>query len=66
MHALNMVSGVAGITHKTNGGFKDMMSRVAAANPYSPLAKEYGDKGVIATKKRDLVDKHRKIQSKLP
>jgi hypothetical protein len=41
------------------------MSRIADANPYSPVAKEYGDKGIRATKLRDTVEKHKAIQSKL-
>jgi hypothetical protein len=54
-----IISGVSGITHKNDSGFNDMMSRIATANPTSPLADRYGDKGVKASKTRDLVKKAR-------
>ena len=52
-----LISGVSGITHKNDSGFNDMMSRIAAANPNSPLADKYGDKGVKASKTRESVKK---------
>lgn len=52
-----LVSGISGITHKNDSGFNDMMSRIAAANPYSPLADKYGDKGIKASKTREVVKK---------
>lgn len=51
------ISGVAGVTHKNDSGFNDMMSRIAAANPTSPLANKYGDKGIKASKTREAVNK---------
>lgn len=56
------ISGVGGVTHKNDSGFGDLMSRIAAANPYSPLADTYGDKSVKASKTRDVV---KKAKSKL-
>ena len=58
-----IVSGVAGITHKNDSGFNDMMSRIAAANPTSPLAETYGDKGVKASKTREAVKRQKKRQA---
>jgi hypothetical protein len=60
--APNFVSGVAGITHKTDGGFNDMLSRVADANPHSPLAQTHGKKGVKESKTREAVNKARAKQ----
>lgn len=57
IYAPNFVSGVAGVTHKNDSGFNDMMSRIAAANPYSPLAERHGDKGIKASKTREAVKK---------
>jgi hypothetical protein len=51
------ISGIAGVTHKNDSGFNDMMSRIASANPTSPLADKYGDKGVKASKTREAVRK---------
>lgn len=53
-----LISGIAGVTHKNDSGFTDMMSRIANANPHSPLAQQYGDKGVKASKTREVVNKH--------
>lgn len=64
IHAPNFVSGVSGVTHKNDSGFKDMMSRIAAANPNSPLADQYGDKGVKASKTREAVQKQKERQLK--
>jgi hypothetical protein len=55
------VSGVSGMTHKTDSGFNDMMSRIAKANPASPLAEQYGDKGIKASKTREVVKKAKAI-----
>lgn len=62
IHAPNFVSGVAGITHKNDSGFTDMMSRIAAANPYSPLADRYGSKGIKESKTRNAV---KRVKSKV-
>lgn len=63
-HAPAIVSGISGVTHKNDSGFGDMMSRIAAANPTSPLAEKYGDKGVKATKTREAVARQKARQSK--
>ena len=59
IHAPSIVSGVSGVTHKLDSGFKDVMSRIADANPHSPLAQQYGDKGVKATKVREAVNRQK-------
>jgi len=59
----NFISGVAGITHKNDSGFGDMMSRIAAANPTSPLADTHGDKSAKAQKTREAVKKEKVRQS---
>lgn len=51
------ISGISGVTHKNDSGFNDMMSRIATANPVSPLADKYGDKGIKASKTREVVKK---------
>jgi hypothetical protein len=52
-----LISGISGVTHKTDGGFKDLLNRIGNANPTSPLGQEYGDKGIKATKTRQAVEK---------
>lgn len=52
-----LISGIAGVTHKTDGGFNDLLNRIGNANPTSPLAQQYGDKGIKASKVREAVNK---------
>lgn len=61
-YAPAMISGVAGVTHKNDAGFGDMLSRIADANPHSPLAQTHGAKGVKETKTREAVNKARAKQ----
>jgi len=57
-----IVSGVSGVTHKNDAGFNDMMSRIAAANPTSPLADKYGSKGIKESKTREAFKRQKKRQ----
>lgn len=59
----NFVSGVSGVTHKTDGGFKDLMSRIADANPYSRVGHEYGRKGIKETANREAVERQKQRQT---
>lgn len=54
------VSGLSGVTHKTDSGFNDMLNRIAKSNPNSPLAETHGDKGIKASKVREAVNKTKK------
>lgn len=62
MHAPAVISGIAGVTHKNDSGFNDMMSRIAAANPTSPLAEKYGSKGIKESKTRAAVTRQKERQ----
>lgn len=55
-----IISGISGVTHKNDSGFNDMLSRVAAANPHSPLAEQHGSKGIKESKIRDAVKRVKK------
>jgi hypothetical protein len=52
-----IISGIAGVTHKTDSGFNDLLNKIGNANPTSPLAQQYGDKSIKASKTRDAVNK---------
>lgn len=54
---MNIVGGVGGI--KTDSGFNDMLSRVAEANPGSPLAERHGAKDIKSVKVREAVNKYK-------
>ena len=56
VYAMNIVGGHGDRT-KSDGGFKEVMSRVADANPFSPLANDYGRKDSKTVKVRDAVQK---------
>lgn len=64
IHAPAVISGIAGVTHKNDSGFNDMMSRIAAANPTSPLADQYGDKSTKASKTREAVKRQKARQAR--
>lgn len=57
---LNIVRGVQGISHKTDGGWKDNLSRIAEAHPNSALAQRYGKKTIKQSKTEQVLAKHRK------
>ena len=51
---------VMGVGPKTDGGFNENMSRIAAAHPNSPLADRYGSgKTNAQIKAQNIVDKHK-------
>jgi hypothetical protein len=58
--SINIVSGVQGITHKVDGGWKDTLSKIAEAHPNSALAREHGRKTIKQSKTEQVIAKHRK------
>lgn len=52
-----ILSGISGVTHKTDSGFKDLLNRIGNANPGSPLSQQHGDKGIKETKTREAINK---------
>ena len=56
---INIVGGVQGITHKTDGGWNDNMQRIAEAHPTSPLAQRYKKKSIKEIKTEQVIKKHR-------
>ena len=57
--APHLISGIAGVTHKNDSGFNDLLNRIGNANPYSPLGEQHADKGIKSTKTREAVNKAR-------
>jgi len=56
---INIVSGVPGITHKTDQGFKDVYSKIAEAHPNSNFAKHHRRRGIKEIKTEQIRAKHR-------
>jgi hypothetical protein len=57
--APHLISGISGVTHKTDSGFNDLLNRIGNANPHSPLGQQHGDKDIKSTKIREAVNKAR-------
>jgi len=56
--ACNIVGGT-GDRVRPDSGMKEMLTRIAHANPTTPLAERYGSKGIKETKTREAVSKIR-------
>ena len=59
---INISSGVQGINMKTDGGWKDNLSRIADAHPTSELAKQHRRRSTKEVKTQQVVEKHRRRQ----
>ena len=61
---MNIVSGVSGMTHKTDGGWKETLDRISAAHPTSSFADSHGGRSSKEVKTALAVDKWRKNRPK--
>jgi hypothetical protein len=59
VYTMNIIGGT-GDRVKVDAGMNDMLGRIARANPGSPLAEKYGDKGIRASKTREAVKRQQK------
>lgn len=57
------IAGGVSLKDKRPDGFKEVMSRIAEANPTSQVASDYGRKSTKQIKTEQIIQKHRKIQS---
>ena len=57
---MNIVSSVGSIDGKTDGGWKEVMSKISEAHPASNLAERYGKKSVKDTQVDRIIHKHRR------
>ena len=61
---VNIVGGVMGMGRmKTDGGWKDMLSRIGDAHPGSKVHDLYGNKYIKDIKTRQVLQKHQKRQA---
>ena len=56
--SLFAMSGGTGDRIKNDGGWKDQMSRIAEANPGSPLSDRYGKESTKSINTRNVLKKH--------
>ncbi len=57
---LNIIGGVAGLTHKPDSGFQDVVQKIAEKHPGSPLADRFRKKSIKEIRTKQVIDKHRK------
>jgi hypothetical protein len=58
--SLNIVGGVAGLTHKPDSGWNDTLQKIAEKHPSSPLADKFRKKSIKEIRTKQVLDKHRK------
>ena len=58
--SLNIVGGVAGLTHKPDSGWNDTLQKIAEKHPGTPLAEKFKKKSIKEIKTKQVIDKHRK------
>jgi hypothetical protein len=61
--SLNIVGGVSGMSYRTDGGWKDNLSRIAEAHPNSPLAQQHRKRSVKEVKTEQAVKKYKARRS---
>ena len=61
---MNIVSSVVSIDVKTDGGWKEVMSKISEAHPASNLADRYGKKTVKQSQIERTIKKHKDRKSK--
>ena len=52
-----IVSTVGNLDSKTDGGFREVMSKIAEQNPHTPLAERYGSRSIRDVKVEQAVKK---------
>jgi len=62
INAVNIVGGVSGMSYRTDGGWKDNLSRIAEAHPNSPLAQQHRKRSVKEVKTEQAVKKYKARQ----
>lgn len=58
-HAINIVAGVQGISYKSDGGWKDVKTKIAEAHPNSSFAKAHRRRGIKEIKTEQALAKAR-------
>lgn len=63
--SVGIVSSVGQLDSKIDGGFKDVLSKVADAHPHSPLADRYRKRGAKEAKTKAALDNIKKKYGKI-
>jgi len=62
IHKVNIVSGVQGISYKSDQGMKEVFQKISEKHPTSALAQQYGKKTIKQVKTEQVIAKHRARQ----
>jgi len=60
--SVNIVGGVSGMSYRTDGGWKDNLSRIAEAHPNSALAQQHGKRSIKQVKTEQAIKKYKARQ----
>jgi len=60
---MNIVGGVSGLSYRSDGGWKDNLSRIAEAHPNSPLAQQHGKRSIKQVKTEQAMKKYKARRS---
>jgi hypothetical protein len=60
---INIVGGVSGVSYRSDGGWKDNLSRIAEAHPNSPLAQQHGKRSIKQVKTEQAIKKYKARRS---
>jgi hypothetical protein len=56
---INIVAGVSGVSYRTDGGWKETLSKIAEKHPTSALAHEMGTRSTKQIQTENVLKKHR-------
>ena len=56
---MNIVGGVSGVSYRTDGGWKETLSKIAEKHPKSGLAQEMGTRSTKQIQTENVLKKHR-------
>jgi hypothetical protein len=59
---MNIVAGVSGVSYRSDGGWKETLSKIAEKHPTSALASEMKTKSIKQIKTEQVLKKHRAIK----
>ena len=60
---MNIVAGVSGVSYRSDGGWKETLSKIAEKHPTSALASEMRTKSTKQIKTEQVLKKHRARQN---
>ena len=63
INAVNIVAGVSGMSYRSDGGWKEVQSKIAEAHPNSTMAQQHRKRSVKEVKTEQAVKKYKARRS---